>query len=74
MGPTSTGFDSDSHFDSHGDEQHRTIVDGVGRKGLRTRTRWTEADDSGRAEPDLKSASLYREWGFESLPGHQFRS
>ena len=21
---------------------------------------------------DLKSASLYREWGFESLPGHQF--
>ena len=21
---------------------------------------------------DLKSVSLYREWGFESLPGHHF--
>ena len=46
---TATGLDSDSHFDSHDDEQHRTIVNGVGRKGLKTRTRWTEADGSGRA-------------------------
>ena len=34
--------------------------------------RWREAANWGKSSvANVKSASLYREWGFESLPGHQ---
>jgi len=33
---------------------------------------WTILDNYGLVHPDLKFPSLYREWGFESLPGHHY--